>query len=290
MTIAVASGKGGTGKTTIATALAMLWPEPVALLDADVEEPNCRFFLDTTEGKQREVFLPVPQIDEAICTGCGACSSFCRYGALVRIGRKVMAFPNLCHSCGACMMVCPKGAISEKPSFIGTIDSAQFRALDGGLRTHRWGTLKLGAAMAPPLIRELRREKNKEPLQLIDSPPGASCPMANAVKNADLVLMVAENTPFGAHDLEKAISTLEEMDLPVLALINRADLGGGEAEAVCRRKGIDIIGRVPFDRKVAESYARGVHPILEVPAFRQAVEQVVGHLIAFLQTCIEQKT
>lgn len=272
MIIAVASGKGGTGKTTVATALSLVWKGPVRLLDTDVEEPNCRFFLDNSNEQRQPFNVPVPQIDTERCTGCGACSSFCAFGALVTIGSRVMVFPNLCHSCGGCEAVCPEQAITEIPRQIGTV---------GESSSHRYGLLDLGVATAPPLIREVKkphRGASDGRDWIIDSPPGASCPMTAAVKGADLVLMVCENTPFGAHDLEKALAALEEMDIPAVAVINRSDLGGGKAEQLCQKRGIPVLARIPFDRKVAEAYARGRHPVHECTSFRKMMEDLVDQL------------
>jgi MinD superfamily P-loop ATPase len=280
MTLAVASGKGGTGKTTIAVALSLLWPEPVRLVDADVEEPNCRFFLELTPGKEQRFTVPVPVIDKSRCTGCGRCSSFCSYGALVQIGKGVMFFPNLCHSCGGCTMVCPEAAIQELPREIGTLESAHFTALDGTIREHLWGTLDVGMPMAPPLIRGVKAwGENPAGGVIIDAPPGASCPMTSAVKGADLVLLVAENSSFGAHDLAKAHEALKLMKIPSCAVINRCDIGGGKAEALCEALGIPVLLRIPFQRSIAEAYAQGIHPLRRVVEFREAMLSLADSLL-----------
>lgn len=200
MIIAVASGKGGTGKTTVAVAMASACHSGEALFDCDVEEPNCHLFLNPDMTRRNAVTVPKPSIDESLCNGCGACSGICRYNALVNLGKRVLFFPELCHSCGGCSLICPVGAIREEASEIGNLDFARIDRLK--LLS---GTLSVGRAMSPPLIRAVKKHIPEHGLSIIDCPPGTSCPMVASIRNSDFVLLVTEPTPFGLHDLKLAV-------------------------------------------------------------------------------------
>ena len=252
MIIAVASGKGGTGKTTVSLALALSAEREVTLLDCDVEEPNAGLFLSIEMTQEENVPVKVPSVDAQTCTGCGACASFCRFNALAMVNRKVLVFPELCHGCGGCTLVCPAGAITERDERIGVIRR--------GRKDHisfADGTLDVGKAMSPPLIRALKKGISRERYTIIDSPPGTSCPMVTAVKGADYVLLVTEPTPFGLHDLKLAVLTMRETGIPFGVIINRSDSGDDRVVRWCNEQGIRILMQIPEDRRVAEAYSRG---------------------------------
>ncbi len=268
MRIAVASGKGGTGKTTVATGLAVALASrgvPVRVLDCDVEEPNAHLFLRPELSAQRDVTIPVPSVDDAACTGCGVCGDVCAFNAIVPVGGTVLLFPELCHGCGACTLLCPEHAISEVPRSIGVLESG--RAGQGGAIGFAHGRLNVGEAKAPPVIEavmELAEVPNGE-VTIIDAPPGTSCPVIAAVRGADLVLLVAEPTPFGVHDLRLAVEMVEALGQRAALVINRSDGHDEEVEAVAREHGLEILARIPDDRRIAEAYARGELPITVIP-------------------------
>ena len=254
MVIAVASGKGGTGKTTVSAALALALSAegPVSFLDCDVEEPNAGIFLSAEKPDEQPVEVSVPAVDAEKCTGCGACASFCRFNALAMVRGKVLVFPELCHGCGGCTLVCPSQAITERGERIGVIR----RGMVGSI-SFADGCLDVGRAMSPPLIRALKKGIRRSGLTIIDSPPGTSCPMVTAVKGADYVLLVTEPTPFGLHDLKLAVLTMRETEIPFGVIINRSDAGDDRVVRWCDEQNIRILMQIPEDRRVAEAYSRG---------------------------------
>ncbi|MBE3571870.1 MAG: ATP-binding protein [Moorella humiferrea] len=254
MIVTVASGKGGTGKTTIVTnlALALAKKIPVQVLDCDVEEPNAHLFLKPEFQEEREVTLPVPEVDETKCTACGRCSEVCAFHALAVAGGRVLVFPEMCHGCGGCSLVCPAGAIKEKPYRIGVVARGQARGID-----FIHGKIDIGMPMAPPVIRAVKKLSRKEGLTLIDAPPGTSCPVVAAVKGSDFCLLVTEPTPFGLNDLRLAVGMVRELGVPCAVVINRSTLGDQRVERYCLREGIPILLKIPFDKEYAATYARG---------------------------------
>jgi len=255
MKIAVASGKGGTGKTTIATNLAVSLARagrPVQYLDCDVEEPNGHIFLKPQIDSVEEVTVGVPQVDESKCTGCGRCGELCQYSAIVCIQKHVLTFEQLCHSCGGCMAVCPESAIVEAQRKIGV---AEYGAVDGVAFGH--GKLDIGAIQTPVLIRHVRHHAKDDAIVVLDAPPGTSCPVIEAVKGTDFVLLVTEPTPFGLNDLELAVGMVRTLALPFAVIINRCDMGDNGVAQYCRREGIDVAMEIPNQRRVAEAYSRG---------------------------------
>jgi MinD superfamily P-loop ATPase len=268
----------------------------VRLLDCDVEEPNAHLFLGAEETGRKPFAVKVPRIDEQKCTSCGKCVEFCEYHALARFGQKVMVFDNLCHGCGGCSIICPEGAISEEDRPIGELIEGRVRrggsepsgsrsssdsrsgSRSAGIRT-LYGLLDVGEVLAPPFIRAVKREgggyvHEKFKLRgdeggpaavdrgaagaiIVDSPPGTTCPMVTAVKDADFGLLVTENTPFGLHDLELAVETLSEMNIPMGVVINRADVGHAEVKEYCRKQHIPVLLEIPYDEEVAAGYAKG---------------------------------
>jgi MinD superfamily P-loop ATPase len=270
MRIAVASGKGGTGKTTVAVALARALEKEVQLLDCDVEEPNAHLFLSgARETETRESSIFVPRVDQEACDACGECSAFCAYGAIVRLGSRVLTFPNLCHGCGGCTLVCPRGAISEEPRVIGEVISGHSGAL-----SYSFGRLGRGELLVPALIRDVKREIDAEKATIIDSPPGTSCPMVTAVQGADYALLVTENTPFGLHDLELAVQVLRESGIPMGVVINRSDLGSAGVSEYCRSQGIPVLLEIPYSERIAAGYARGEPLLSSAPEYTETFRRL----------------
>jgi len=277
MIISVASGKGGTGKTTVATNLAVSLGGNVQFLDCDVEEPNAHLFLDPDIQEVRTVTTPVPQVDEEKCTLCGKCAEICQFKAIVVIGETVLSFHELCHSCGGCMEVCPEKAISETERELGLIEKG-YR--DGLQFVH--GRLRVGEAMSPPLIREVRYYQDDNKIIIIDAPPGTSCPVIAAMKGADFVLLVTEPTPFGLHDLELAVGAVKVLGIPSGLVINRADLGNDKVKQYAKQERIPVLLEIPFDRRIAESYSKGELIVEAMPEWKERflelynrIEQIV---------------
>jgi len=273
MIIAVASGKGGTGKTLIATSLALSIDDvPVQLVDCDVEEPNAHIFLKPCINKTKPVCTPVPVIDEQKCTHCGKCAQVCQFNALAVLPKRVIVFANLCHGCGGCVIACPEKAISEGKREVGIIESGQ---ADKVAFAH--GKLNIGEAMALPVIRAVKRHVANNSDTVIDVPPGTSCPVIESVRNSDFVLLVTEPTPFGLSDLELAVEMLKSLKLPYAVIINRAGLGDDSVEEYCRAQKIPVILKIPFDRKIAEGYSRGI-PLVEIqPVWREKMREVARY-------------
>ncbi|QHI69458.1 ATP-binding protein [Tichowtungia aerotolerans] len=269
MKIAVASGKGGTGKTTVSVALAQAFDSPVCLIDSDVEEPNSAFFLKPGLKSRTDVTIPVPNIDAEKCTGCGACSSFCTYNAIAVAGKGVMVFPELCHSCGGCTRICPANAITEIPKVIGELSCGQ-----SGTITTLEGRLKIGCAMAPPLIRAAKKAAPDLPV-IIDSPPGTSCPMITAVSGCDFVVLVTEPTPFGLNDLKLAVETVRKLGLPFSVVINRSDAGDDRVVRYCEEETISILLQIPESREIAKAYSRGDSLLQAEPALNAGFRNII---------------
>ncbi|HOK44879.1 MAG TPA: ATP-binding protein [Bryobacteraceae bacterium] len=274
MKIAVASGKGGTGKTTIATNLAYLAAQngrTVAYVDCDVEEPNGHLFLKPLISSSRPIGRLHPKVDEVACIHCGLCGEICQYSAIVCVGDKVLVHPELCHACGGCVLVCRPGAITEVFR-----DSGRLETGSAGAVRFVHGVLNIGEAMSTPLIRQVKAAAPEADLVIIDSPPGTSCPVIESVREADLVLLVTEPTPFGLNDLKLAVGMVRAMKLPFGVVVNRAGSGDAQTREYCRREGIDILSEIPDDRRVAEAYSRGLLAAEAAPEFRTAIESLAG--------------
>jgi MinD superfamily P-loop ATPase len=263
MIISVASGKGGTGKTTVATNLAFVLNKDAQLLDCDVEEPNAHLFLNPHLDKREPVFTPVPEIDLDKCTYCGKCAEICRFKAIAVLNEMILTFPELCHSCGGCIKVCPEGAITETGRELGDLESGSVGRLGFGQ-----GRLRVGEAMSPPLIKKVRSLCDPAKINIIDAPPGTSCPVIAAMNGVDFVLLVTEPTPFGLHDLKLAVEAVKLLQIPCGLVINRSDMGDRQVKDYAAKENIKILLEIPFDRQIAETYSKGRLIVEEMPEWR----------------------
>jgi MinD superfamily P-loop ATPase len=274
--VAVASGKGGTGKTTVAVNLALAACESgrkVQYLDCDVEEPNGHIFLRPQISDKRQVTINVPQVDLNKCTACGQCGEICQYGAILCIKENVLVFEQLCHSCGGCVRICPEGAIIEKPLEIGAIECGVSSKID-----YVGGKLNIGNVRTPALIKEVKKHIRQDRLAILDVPPGTSCPVVEAVKDADFVLLVTEPTPFGLNDLKLAVELVRKLNLHFAVAINRNGIGNQDVEKYCRAQKIDIAFRLPDDRCIAEAYSSGKMIVEVSDNYRQQFLSVCNYL------------
>jgi len=267
MILSVASGKGGTGKTLIATSLALTLSEKdkVQLLDCDVEEPNADIFIHSHITQSYPVFIPIPKVDETKCTYCGKCAEVCAYNAIAVVNKKVLIFPELCHGCGACSYLCPESAITEEGEEIGVVEKGN----SGNIELIQ-GRLTIGQLMAPPIIREVKKHVSFKTEVIIDVSPGTSCPVVEAIKGSDFCLLVTEPTPFGLNDLSLAVEVVRELGIPCGVVINRAGVGDGKIEPYCSEQRLPILLRIPLDRKIATLYSKGVPLIEGMPEWRNA--------------------
>jgi MinD superfamily P-loop ATPase len=263
MIISVASGKGGTGKTTVATNLALAL-EQVQFLDCDVEEPNAHLFLNPQIEKKVAVTIPIPRIDETKCTHCGRCAEACEFNALVCFPKTVLTFDELCHGCGVCTYVCPEDAIREEQKEIGTVEIG---TADGIQFIQGW--LNVGEPMATPIIRKEKSFINNERTVILDAPPGTSCPVIETVKGSDFCLLVTEPTPFGLNDLMLTVELLKQLAIPIGVVINRADVGNKDVHEYCRRQAIPILLEIPMDRTIAHLYSEGISMLEKLPEYRE---------------------
>jgi MinD superfamily P-loop ATPase len=266
MIVSIASGKGGTGKTSVAVNMA-LSIRNAQLLDCDVEEPNAHLLLHPKISRIEPVNVLIPFVNEELCDYCGKCSKFCQYNAIFVSSEKVLIFPELCHSCGGCTLVCPKKAITEDKRKIGTLKLAST-----GDRKLVYGELEVGEPMAVPIIREVKRQIDKSRNVVLDSPPGTSCPVIETVKGSDFCILVTEPTPFGLHDLKIAVQVLEDMKIPFGIVINRAGIGDKKVYEYCREKNIPILLEIPFQRRIAELYSKGIPFSLEMFEWKEKFE------------------
>jgi MinD superfamily P-loop ATPase len=291
MIIAVASGKGGTGKTTIATSLALsIAPresqermEPSThsgrplFLDCDVEEPNAALFLKPELTHGEEVGIPIPKVDFAKCTYCGRCAEVCVWHAIAVVGQKVLVFPELCHGCGSCTLNCPEDAIYEVLNVMGTLESGPAPTID-----FAHGTLDVGQAMAVPIIRQLKKKHltmSNQRTAILDAQPGTSCPVVETMRDADFVLMVTEPTPFGLHDLRLAVEVArDELGLPVGVVINRDGIGDAGVDEYCAAEGIPILMRIPLDRRIAEAISDGQALVEAMPEYRASFRELYADI------------
>lgn len=271
MKVAIASGKGGTGKTFVSVNLARSLGTAVTELDCDVEEPNSNLFLHGELVSQSRFSVLIPQVQEQLCNGCRVCAKVCQFNAIAVIGGKPLVFEDLCHSCGACTTLCPQDALNEVPHEIGTITVRQSE----GIHLVE-GLLDVGKALAVPLIREVKSHADfaKGRAVIIDAPPGTSCPMVWTIGDCDAVVLVAEPTSFGLHDLKLAVDTVKEVGLPFGVVINKHGLGDDRVERFCASEHIPLLCKIPFDRSIAQVYAKGALVVDALPPYRALFTQL----------------
>jgi MinD superfamily P-loop ATPase len=282
MRVTIASGKGGTGKTTVAVSLAAAAAGrgvDTVYADCDVEEPNGAIFLRPEITRVSHVDVAVPKIDPEKCSACGLCGGICRFSALVLLGKKPLFFPELCHSCGGCALVCPAGAITETKRLVGKVSSGH-----SGRIKFIQGLLNVREAMATPVIRAVKRSAPKAEFVINDAPPGASCPMIESARGSDYILLVTEPTPFGLNDLKIAFETVKKLGVPAGMVINRA--GGGGIQAVrdhCKDAGAEILAEIPEERRAAEAYSRGEMIFSAVPGMRERFTELLDKVLQKLK-------
>ena len=264
MILAVASGKGGTGKTSVAVNTALSIPN-IQYLDCDVEEPNAHLLLQPTITHNEPVQIMVPVVNEEKCDYCEKCVEFCQYNAMFVSSNKILFFPELCHSCGGCSMICSKHAITEKQRKIGTL---KFGSTSNGLDIV-FGELDVGEPMAVPIIKAVKNEIKNDKINILDSPPGTSCPVVETVKGADFCVLVTEPTPFGLHDLKITVQVLRNLKIPFGVVVNRAGIGDQKVYQYCQEEKIPILMEIPYQRKIAELYSKGVPFTLEMPEWKR---------------------
>lgn len=276
LTIAIASGKGGTGKTTVATNLAYVLQktESVQLIDCDVEEPNCHLFLHPFLQNHESVGISIPVVAPDHCIACGRCRDFCVYNAITLFDQTVLVFPELCHGCGGCSFICPTHAISEKQRVIGIVEEG---IAENIFFLH--GVSEIGNALSPPIIHVLKEKISNEMLTILDAPPGTSCPVVTTLEGVDYVILVTEPTPFGLHDLQLTVQLVRKLGIPFGVVINRADLGNAQVEAYCLSEKISILLKVGFQKEYAVSYARGEMIVDRDPRLGDALHNMYQEIV-----------
>jgi MinD superfamily P-loop ATPase len=276
ISISILSGKGGTGKTTIAVNMALSL-DNVQLLDADVEEPNDYIFIspEIINKDSEPVMRLIPEVDDEKCTACRKCVDFCEYNALAMMLDNVLVFEEVCHSCGGCKIVCPEDAITEKEKELGKIRHDEQKSIDF------WqGELNTGEEKAVPVIEKLKTKINHNKKIIIDSPPGTTCPTIEAITDTDYTLVVTEPSPFGVHDLDMVVEMLKTVDQPFSVIINRAEEDSNYLiEDYCRENNINILMEVPFSRKIAELYSRGKVFVGEIEGWESKFKNLYKNIV-----------
>jgi len=272
MIISIASGKGGTGKTTVATSLALSLSN-AQILDCDVEEPNSHIFIKPENANKEFVSIPVPQINKAKCDYCGRCQEVCAYNAIAVIKKDVLVFSELCHGCGSCAYFCSQNAIQEVEKQIGVVEFGE----NNGLQ-FAYGKLNIGEAMAPPLIRAVKKHIDPSRIAIIDAPPGTSCPVIESIRESDFCILVTEPTPFGLNDLTLAVEVLFKLKISFGVIINRSDLGDDKTDRFCKEQNIPVLMRIPFQRKIAEGYSKGKTIVETLPEYKGMFQEMFRNL------------
>jgi MinD superfamily P-loop ATPase len=272
MRVAVASGKGGTGKTTVAVNLALSLGD-VQMIDCDVEEPNAHIFLKAEMHERESVSVTVPNIDKDACDYCGTCADFCAYNALAVVPTDVLVFPELCHSCGGCELVCPQNAIGWHKREVGFIEHG---TADGIELYH--GLLHVGEIQAIPIIKKLKGKIDATRQVILDAPPGTSCPVIETLGGADCCLLVTEPTPFGLHDLKLAVDVVRHLNTPFGVVINRNGVGDTRVETYCRRESIPVLMKIPHSEEIAYLYSQGIPFVQEIPTWRTKFQRLFDDL------------
>lgn len=274
MIISVASGKGGTGKTTVSVNLAKVFGGGVQLLDCDVEEPNLHLFLRGNLLQKETACIQTPKINPLRCDACGDCSDFCEFNAIALAGNTAIVFTELCHGCGGCTLVCTKRAIREVYSQIGSVETLQ-----AGDITLVQGRLDVGVSSASPLIDEVKKNIRTSNHAILDAPPGTSCPAVATLRDTDMVLLVTEPTPFGLHDLKLAVAMVRKIGIPFGVLVNRFGIGDDRIHRYCQQENIQLLLEIPDDRRIAEAYSRGEILVDVLPEYRGLFEQLRDNLL-----------
>lgn len=272
MRICIASGKGGTGKTLVATNLAAV-TESSLLVDLDVEEPNCYIFVNG-EQESEQVCRPVPLIDQSKCTLCGICAEVCQFHAIVALPKTIMTFEELCHGCGACSLFCPEKAISEKGRVMGDVISVR----SNGHTKLLYGRMRIGEPAPVPLIRQVKRRIGQDGLTIVDCPPGTACPAVECMRGSDLCVLVTEPTPFGLHDLKLALEVARKLKIPHAVFVNKQGLPGPDIHAFCRLKNVPVVGQLRHDMQIAMDYSDG-RLIIEDPEHKEAFESLLARIL-----------
>lgn len=276
MIISVASGKGGTGKTTVAVNLAISIGN-VQILDCDVEEPNVHLLLRPKIECEKPVHSLIPVINENLCDHCGKCANFCQYNAIFATSEKTLIFPELCHSCGGCALICPRKAITEKKYRIGAVKTGSTIGLE-----LVYGELEVGKPMAVPVIREVKRQMNKSRNVILDAPPETSCPLIETVKDTDLCILVTEPTPFGLHDLKITVQVLKDMKIPFGVVINKTGIGDKKVYEYCQELGIPVLLEIPYQKTIAKLYSEGIPFSQEMPEWKETFRTLFNEAKRFV--------
>ena len=269
MIISIASGKGGTGKTTVVTNLALVI-ENCQVIDCDVEEPNANIFLNAKIKQSEEITVQIPYIDKEKCDFCGKCSEFCAYNAIAVVPSNVLVFPELCHSCGGCELVCSQGAVRWKEKRIGLIE----HGLADGIDFYH-GILNVGELMAIPVIKALKKKVNRKKNVLLDAPPGTTCPVIETIRDSDYCILVTEPTPFGLHDLKLAVDVVRHLRIPFGVIINRDGVGDKNVQIYCRQEKIPVLLKIPQSEKIAKLYSKGKSFVKELSGWDEKFTDLI---------------